>query len=300
VSLLCNASTAAEVAAGLEAGAEGVGLLRTELAFLDSSAWPTEDEHFAVLAPAVARLRGLVTTVRTLDFGADKTPPFLAGITDRGLTLMLAHPVELEQQLRAIVRAAEGTQLRVLLPLVESAEQVRAVRTLVPDLDLTLGAMIETPSAAGRADEIAAESDFLSIGTNDLVQYTLGLDRDRPVASAATAAEPIVLGLIAQVVEAAHAAGRTVEVCGEAAGEAGTATLLIGLGVDELSVAPARLDELRETVRRVSFAEAADAARRALAASSAREALDLARRLLSAEVRHETGQVVGGLGRAVT
>jgi phosphoenolpyruvate-protein kinase (PTS system EI component) len=300
VSLLSNASTAAEANAGLEAGAEGVGLLRTELAFLEASAWPTEDEHFAALAPALAPLRGLVATVRTLDFGADKIPPFLAGITDRGLTLMLSHPAELEKQLRAIVRAAEETQLRVLLPLVESAEQVRTVRTLVADPDVSVGAMIETPEAAGRAAEIAAEADFLSIGTNDLVQYTLGLDRERPVASAATAAEPIVLRLIAQVVDAAHAAGKTVEVCGEAAGETAVAALLIGLGVDELSVAPARLDELREAVRLLSFVEAAEAARQAVEASSARQALALAGGLLSAELRHETGQVVGGLGGAVT
>ena len=300
VSLLCNASTAVEVTSGLEAGAEGVGLLRTELAFLEASAWPTEDEHFAVLAPALARLRGLVATVRTLDFGADKTPPFLVGIKNRGLTLMLSHPVELEQQLRAIVRAGKGTQLRILLPLVESAEQVRAVRALVDDRTVPIGAMIETPAAARSAPEIAAAADFLSIGTNDLVQYTLGLDRERPVASATTAAEPIVLGLIARVVEAAHAARKTVEVCGEAASEAEVATLLIGLGVDELSVAPAMLDELRETVRRLSFADAADAAREAVAASSAREALALAAGLLSAELGHETGQVLGSLGGAVT
>jgi phosphoenolpyruvate-protein kinase (PTS system EI component) len=300
VSLLCNASTAAEVTAGLAAGAEGVGLLRTELAFLEARTWPTEEEHFAVLAPTLAPLRGLVATVRTLDFGADKTPPFLAGITDRGLTLMLSHPVALEQQLRAIVRAAEGGQLRILLPLVESAEQVRTVRALVANPDVVVGAMIETPAAAGRAAEISAEADFLSIGTNDLVQYALGLDRERPVASAATAAEPIVLGLVAQVVDAAHAAGKTVEVCGEAAGETALAALLIGLGVDELSVAPARLDELRETVRRLSFSDAAEAARGAVAASSAREALARADGLLSAEVRDETGQVLGGLGGAVT
>jgi phosphoenolpyruvate-protein kinase (PTS system EI component) len=300
VSLLCNAATAAEVAAGLEAGAEGVGLLRTELGFLAASAWPTEEEHFTALAPALERLHGLVATVRTFDFGADKTPPFLAGITDRGLTLMLSHPLELQKQLRAIVRAAEGARLRVLLPLVESAGQVRAVRALLADSAVSVGAMIETPAAAERAAEIAAESSFLSIGTNDLVQYTLGYDREQPVASAATAADPIILRLIDQVVEAAHAAGRTVEVCGEAAGEAEVAALLIGLGVDELSVAPARLDEVRETVRRISFAAATVAARHALLASSAQEALALARRLLSAEAGHETRQVVGGLGGAVT
>lgn len=300
VSLLCNASTAAEVTAGLEAGAEGVGLLRTELAFLEASVWPTQDDHFAELASALAACAGFVATVRTLDFGADKTPPFLAGITDRGLTLMLSYPVELEKQLRAIVRAGAETQLRILLPLVESADQVRTVRALVDNPSVPIGAMIETPAAAGVAAEIAAEANFLSIGTNDLVQYTLGLDRERPVASAATAAEPVILGLIGQVVEAAHAAQKTVEVCGEAAGEAEVATLLLGLGVDELSVAPARLDDLRETVRLLSFADAADAARQALAASSAREALGLARDLLSAEPRHETGQVLGGLGGAVT
>ena len=300
VSLLCNASTAAEVNAGLESGAEGVGLLRTELAFLEAVAWPTEDEHLAALAPALAPLHGLVATVRTLDFGADKTPAFLAGITERGLTLMLSHPAELAKQLSAIVRAAEGTQLRLLLPLVESAEQVRTVRALLGDPTLAVGAMIETPAAAGRAAEIAAEADFLSIGTNDLVQYTLGLDRDRPVASATTAAEPVVLRLIAQVVEAAHAVGKTVEVCGEAASEAEVAAILIGLGVDELSVAPARLDELRETVRLLSFAEATASTQQALAASSAREALALAGGLLSGEPRHEAGQVVGGLGGSVT
>jgi phosphocarrier protein FPr len=213
---------------------------------------------------------------------------------------MLSHPAELAKQLRAIVRAAEGTQLRLLLPLVESAEQVRTVRSLIADPAVSVGAMIETPAAAGRATEIAAEADFLSIGTNDLVQYTLGLDRDRPVASAATAAEPVVLRLIAQIVEAAHVAQKTVEVCGEAAGEAEVAALLIGFGVDELSVAPSRLDVLRETVRLLSFADAADAAQQALAASSAREALALAGGLLSAELRHETGQVVGGLGGSVT
>jgi phosphoenolpyruvate-protein kinase (PTS system EI component) len=212
---------------------------------------------------------------------------------------MLAHRAELEQQLRAIVRAGASTELRILLPLVETAEQLRRVRALV-GTDVSLGAMIETPAAVERAAEIAAEADFLSIGTNDLVQYTLQLDRERPIASAATAAEPIVLRLIAQVIDAAHAAGKTVEVCGEAAGETAVAALLIGLGVDELSVAPARLDELREAVRKLSFDDAAESARRALDASSARSALALGDRLLSGELGYKTGQVLGGLGGAVT
>jgi phosphoenolpyruvate-protein phosphotransferase len=269
IRLLCNASTQAEVEAGLDAGAEGVGLLRTELAFLESKDWPTEAEHAAVLSPALAPLAGRIATVRTLDFGADKTPPFLSGIEERGLTLMVAHPEALEAQLRAILAAGAGTRLRILLPMVESAEQVRAVRRLLTE-QVELGAMIETPEAAYGAAEIAAEADFLSIGTNDLVQYTLGLDRERPMATVKTAADPEVLGHIARVVEAAHDKGLTVEVCGEAAGEPELAVRFVELGVDELSVAPARLDEIRAAVRGIS-----------------------------GELRNERGEVVDGLGGVV-
>jgi phosphoenolpyruvate-protein kinase (PTS system EI component) len=207
--------------------------------------------------------------VRTLDFGADKTPPFLSGIEERGLTLMVAHPEALEAQLRAILAAGAGTRLRILLPMVESAEQVRAVRRLLTE-QVELGAMIETPEAASGAAEIAAEADFLSIGTNDLVQYTLGLDRERPMATVKTAADPEVLGHIARVVEAAHDKGLTVEVCGEAAGEPELAVRFVELGVDELSVAPARLDEIRAAVRGIS-----------------------------GELRNERGEVVDGLGGVV-
>jgi phosphoenolpyruvate-protein kinase (PTS system EI component) len=297
IELLCNASTAAEVSAGLEAGAEGVGLLRTELAFLEWHAWPTEEEHAAALGPALDLLRGRTATVRTLDFGADKTPPFLAGIEERGLTLTLAHATALSAQVRAIARAGAATRLRVLLPLVESGDQVRAVRGLAPGV--TLGAMIETPTAVEAVAEIAVASDFLSIGTNDLVQYTLRLDRDRPLASALTASEPEILRLVAHVVDTAHAVGRTVEICGEAAGEAALAALFVGLGVDELSVAPARLDRTRATVRSLTAAAAAEAARSALECRSATEVLELAEELLSGQARDEAGQVVGGLGGVV-
>jgi phosphoenolpyruvate-protein phosphotransferase len=298
VRLLCNASTAVEVTAGLAAGAEGVGLLRTELAFLEAKRWPSEAEHIAALTPALAPLAGRVATVRTLDFGADKTPPFLAGIEERGLTLSLANPDELAAQLRAILTAGAEARLRVLLPMVEDAGQLEAVRALVP-ATMELGAMIETPAAAARAAEIAAAADFLSIGTNDLVQYTLGLDRERPVATVQAAADPDVLGHVARVVEAAHERGLAVEVCGEAAGEPALAVLLVGLGVDELSVAPARLDEIRATVRQLSVVAAGETARSALAAGSARHVLELAREALLRESGHERGEMVDGLGGVV-
>jgi phosphoenolpyruvate-protein kinase (PTS system EI component) len=299
VTLLCNASTPDEVALGIAAGADGVGLLRTELAFLDSAAWPTERDHLTALAPVLGLLEGRTATVRTLDFGADKTPRFLEETSERGLALMLARPDSLAAQLRAIVASGEKSSLRILLPLVEDAEQVRDVRALL-DSSVPLGAMIETPSAVRRAEAIAEAADFLSVGTNDLVQYTLGLDRLRPLASTTTAADPEVLALIAETVRAARAAGRTIEVCGEAASDPAFAVLLVGLGVDELSAAPARLDELRATIRGISAADAAQAARSALAASTAEGALAPARELLLGELRDETGEVVGGLGRIGT
>jgi phosphoenolpyruvate-protein kinase (PTS system EI component) len=289
VTLLANAATPIEVRAALEMEADGVGLLRTELAFLEARAWPTEDEHAAVLEPLLALLPGLVATVRVLDFGSDKTPPFLAGIETRGIALLLEHPDALAAQLRAVLRTAGDSELRLLLPLVESAEQLRAVRHLLrtaasdlgrPSALPPLGAMVETPLAARRAHELALEADFLSIGTNDLVQYTLGLDRAQPLATARSAADPRVLQLIADTVCAAHEAGLTVEVCGESASVPELATLYVGLGVDELSVAPARLDEIRTTVRRIS----------------AEESAGLAWAALSGERRNEQGEAVGGFG----
>jgi phosphoenolpyruvate-protein kinase (PTS system EI component) len=297
VRLLCNAGGLADVAAGLEAGADGVGLLRTELAFLEARSWPTVEEHVAALTPPLERLAARTATVRMLDFGGDKTPPFLAGTTERGLALLLAHPEALRAQLTAIVRAGAGTRLRILLPLAERAEQVEAVRALLGGADVTLGAMVETPSAAARAAELAAAADFLSIGTNDLVQYTLGLDREQPLASARAAADPAVLRLVADVVAAAHAMGRVVEVCGEAAGEPPVAALLVGLGVDELSVSAARLDATRGAVRGLAQRDAAAAARAALAASTAAEALTLGRALVaSGETDDELGEPLDGVG----
>lgn len=292
VVLLANAATEAEVRSALEVEAAGIGLLRTELAFLDAHDWPTEAAHTLVLEPLLALLPGLTATVRVLDFGSDKTPPFLAGIGTRGVELLLDHPDALAAQLRAILLAAGRSELRILLPLVESPEQVRAVRELLHEAAVgtggreplpPLGAMLETPLAVQRAHEIALEADFLSIGTNDLVQYTLGLDRTQPLATAQSAGDPRVLRLIADAVAAAHDAGLTIEICGEAASVPDLATLFIGLGVDELSVSPARVDELRSTVRGLDAAAAARAADAAL----------------SGERWHQAREVLGGRGGAL-
>lgn len=305
VALLANAATSVDVAAGLRAGAEGVGLLRTELAFLEAHDWPSEAEQFEALEKPLALLRGRVATVRTLDFGQDKTPPFLAGVAERGLELALAHPDALSAQLRAILRAGQAVRLRVLLPLVESREQLREVRALLHDAAAAvgvavppLGAMIETPLAAARARELAAEADFLSIGTNDLVQYTLGLDREAPLATVRTAADPAVLRHVASAGVAAAAVGVALEVCGEAAGIPPLAALFVGLGVGELSTAPARLDEIRAAVRGLSAAQARSAARAALDDPDAAAVLARAEVLLS-ELGDEIREAVGRRGGVV-
>jgi phosphoenolpyruvate-protein kinase (PTS system EI component) len=299
ITLLGNAATVVEVREGLAAETDGVGLLRTELAFLDAPAWPSEDEHVAALTPLLELLHGRVATVRVLDFGEDKTPPFLTGTRQRGIELLLEHPDALAAQLRAILRAGRGCDLRVLVPLVESPAQLRAARALLreaagSDSVPQLGAMIETPEAAERAHEIALEADFFSIGTNDLVQYTLGLDRSEPLATARSTADPRVLRLVAATVTAAHDAGLTIEICGESASVPELAALFVGFGVDELSVAPARADEIRATVRRISAAGAAVVAATSLHADSGEEALASASALLSGESRDQQGELLGG------
>jgi phosphoenolpyruvate-protein kinase (PTS system EI component) len=261
VRVLANAAGEPEVRAGLDAGAEGVGLLRTELAFLDAKAWPSEEAHRERLAPILGALGGRVATVRVLDFGGDKTPPFLRGTELRGVELLLDHPDALEAQLRAILAVAGGADLRILLPIVESVKQVDLARgALIRALDElpgrpspSLGAMIETPGGVEAAERIASNVDFLSIGTNDLTHSVLG--RDRFSTQVALPHDPRVLRSIAAVVEAGRHAGVPVEVCGEAASSPISAPLLIGAGVDELSVGAARVGAVRAWVRGLRYRE---------------------------------------------
>jgi phosphoenolpyruvate-protein kinase (PTS system EI component) len=252
VRVLVNAATRAELDAGLAAGAEGVGLLRTELAFLDAETWPTEAQHRAAIAPVLQGLAGRTATVRVLDFGADKTPPFLAGTHERGLELLLAHPDALDAQLRAVVDAGRDTELRVLLPMVETAEQVHAVRARLPH-GVSVGAMIETTGAVANAAAIAAAADFLSIGTNDLSHAVLGSDRFGGAAASAT--HPLVLAAMAATARAAAAERKALEVCGEAASEPDAVPLLVGLGAGELSVGAARVGAVRGWIRALRYDE---------------------------------------------
>jgi phosphoenolpyruvate-protein kinase (PTS system EI component) len=269
--VLANVASAAEVDAALEAGAEGVGLLRTELLCLDAARWPSEAEHRHALRPVLAPLAGRVATVRVLDFGGDKLPPFLAADDDgsRGIALLLRHPAALEAQLAAILAEGAACRLRILLPMVDDVAQLIAVEELLARARArtgvdsgSLGAMIETPAAVADAPAIAARADFLSVGTNDLTASVLGIDRF--AAGTARAEDPRVLAAIARTVDAAHAAGLAVEVCGEAAGDPVMVPLLLGLGVDELSTGAARVGELRGQIRSLALDACQTAAHAAL------------------------------------
>ena len=258
VTVLTNAATMAEAIEGLEQGAEGVGLLRTELTFLDAARWPSLKQQIEFLHPILARLAGRTATLRLFDFGGDKTPPFLRGTAARGIDLLLEAPEALRTQLAAIIEAAAGCNVRILVPMVTSALQLKTVRSTLETLHRgtmpLLGAMIETPEAALGARAIAQEADFLSIGTNDLTQLVLGLDRER--SRTAPVLDIRVLRLIEATIQAAHEAQIPVDVCGEAASDPAAVPILVGLGVDELSVAAARVGMVRQWVRELDFAVA--------------------------------------------
>jgi multiphosphoryl transfer protein len=277
ITVLANVASPAELTVALNAGAEGIGLLRTELAFLDATAWPSEEDHTEALKPILAGLGTLPAAVRVLDFGADKSPPFLADIAQRGIELLLAHPDAFFVQLRAILLAARDRNVRILLPMVERAEQVSQTRALLEDAARglrieripPLGSMIETPGAAQHAAALAESCEFLSIGTNDLTAATLGADRFAE--NTAQAHHPQVLRSIARAVTAAHEAGIPIEVCGEAASDSIMLPLLVGLGVDELSVGAAHVGEVRDWIRHLGAAETAGLARSALTMDTAEE-----------------------------
>jgi phosphoenolpyruvate-protein kinase (PTS system EI component) len=303
LTVLANVAGPAELELALEAGAEGIGLLRTELGFLDAADWPSQADHVAMLAPILAGLGGRPATVRTLDFGGDKTPPFLAGEDRRGIGLLLAAPDALRAQLRAILEAGAGVDVRVLFPMVSSPAELAAAAAALAEAARELGVavpsfgpMIETPEAADSAGLLATRAGFLSIGTNDLASATLGVDRFAPGRSLAH--HPRVLGAIGATVRAGRRAGIAVEVCGEAASDPLCLPLLVGLGVDELSVGASRVGTVRAWVRELSNADCARLATRALAASTPEEVEALvapvARRLASAEGGDAVAQRLDG------
>jgi multiphosphoryl transfer protein len=248
--LLCNVASDTEVRLGRDSGAEGIGLLRTELPFVHSGQWPTRDEHRRALRPILAEATGWPVTVRLLDFANDKVPPFLRGHRV-GLDALLDNPDALRAQLRAIVDAGRGVDLRIMVPMVTAPAQLRAVRDALGEPGIPVGAMVETVAAVEAIGALAEVADFFSIGTNDLTAEVLDLDRTDPRARPELTAHRDVLDLIARTVTAARLAGRPVSVCGDAGSHPTTLPLLVGAGVRHFSVACARIDETRYRLRRL-------------------------------------------------
>jgi phosphoenolpyruvate-protein phosphotransferase len=270
IEVACNVANLADARRAAEAGADGIGLLRSEFLFLGRDRLPTEDEQFAMLVDVVRAMEGRPVILRTLDVGADKPLPALPqppemnpALGVRGLRLqLLRRPDLLLDQVRAALRLSREHKLRLMFPMVSTVEEIRAARGLlrnaahatgIDPLAMEVGIMIEVPSAALMADRLAKEVDFFSLGTNDLTQYVFAADRTNPeLASLADSLHPAVLRLIDQVVRAAHAEHRWVGVCGEMASDVRAVPILVGLGVDELSVHPPRVAPVKATVRGVA------------------------------------------------
>jgi len=290
-------------------GAEGCGLLRSEFLFLDRPTAPDEDEQLSHYQAAADALGGRPVVIRTLDVGGDKPLAYLPlpheenpvlGL--RGVRVSLRMPDLLRQQIRAILRVRPFGICRILVPMVAGPEDIRAVRKIVDEEQqklgllgpVQIGAMIEVPAAAILADHIAAVADFLSIGTNDLTQYVLAMDRANPaMAPHLDALNPAVLRLIAQTVAGAARHGLPVAVCGGVASDPAAAGLLIGLGVTELSAAPAVIPELKAAIRQLTLEQCRALAQQAIAAETG----DQVRSLIAApwpDPQSATGRIDGG------
>jgi phosphocarrier protein FPr len=296
IEVFANLGKAGEAAQAVELGAEGVGLLRTEFLFLDRAELPDEDEQAATLREIAKALDGRPLVVRTLDAGADKPLPSLPMPPEanpflgvRGIRLGLERRDVLATQLRAILRVAAEYPLKTMLPMVATLDEILAARAELDraradtgvDHELEFGIMVEVPAAALTAAKLAEHVDFFSLGTNDLTQYTMAAERgDERLAPLLTGPQPAVLRLVKATVEAAVAHGRWVGVCGELAGDPAAAILLAGLGVTELSMAPALVPEVKAALRGVELEQARVAAEAALEVDSAAAARALAASLL--------------------
>lgn len=273
VTLCGNVGSIADVAAAMAAGADSIGLLRSEFLFRSRETFPTEEEQYAAYRDAVEAARGRCCVIRTLDAGADKSIPALhlpaeanPALGQRAIRLCLARPALLKSQLRAILRAGSAGAVGILLPLVVNREEIVAVKEILAEVkeDLAashipyaghapLGLTVETPAAAIMSERLAKEVDFFSIGTNDLTQYTLAADRTNPAADAlGSYFHPAVLRLIEQTAKAGEAAGIPVTICGEMASDPLALPLILGMGIKILSMDAASLLWIRAAVHRLS------------------------------------------------
>ncbi|MFC3785320.1 phosphocarrier protein FPr/phosphocarrier protein [Sphingopyxis italica] len=293
IEIFANIGSVDEAQAATAQGAEGSGLVRSEFLFLGRETAPSEEEQHAAYQGIADALAERPVIVRLLDIGGDKPAAYIPidaeenpALGQRGVRIALARPDLLETQLRAILRVEPAGQCKIMIPMVASVDELRQVRAVVERLrgamgiatPVEVGVMVETPAAAMTADLLAAEADFLSIGTNDLTQYVLAMDRGNPtVAAGVDAMHPAVLRMIGETCRLAAVHGRWVGVCGGLASDPAALPILIGLGVTELSAVPGFVAEAKQIVRGLTLVEARAHAELALQCKSAAEVRALAR-----------------------
>ncbi|AAM25475.1 Phosphoenolpyruvate-protein kinase (PTS system EI component in bacteria) [Caldanaerobacter subterraneus subsp. tengcongensis MB4] len=292
VMLAANIGTPKDVASALANGAEGVGLFRTEFLYMDRNSLPSEEEQFEAYKEVVEKMGGRPVTIRTLDIGGDKELPYLDMPKEmnpflgyRAIRLCLDRPDIFKTQLRAILRASAYGNVQIMYPMISSVEEVRKANSILEevkaeldregvkyDKEIKVGIMVEIPSAAVTADILAKEVDFFSIGTNDLTQYTLAVDRmNEHVKEYYQPFHPAILRLVKMVIDAAHKEGKFAAMCGEMAGDPLAAVILLGLGLDEFSMSATSIPEIKNIIRNVEYEKAKEIAEKALNMSEARE-----------------------------
>ena len=292
VEVVANIGTIRDCEGAHRNGAEGVGLYRTEFLFMDRDQLPSEEEQFIAYKEVVEAMEGRLVVLRTMDIGGDKELPYLNLPKEmnpflgwRAIRIALDRREILRAQLRAVLRASAFGKLAVMFPMIISVEEIRELKSVLETLkaelraegkafdeNIQVGVMVETPSAAVNAKFLAKEVDFFSIGTNDLTQYTLAVDRGNELISHLyNPMSPSVLGLIKQVIDASHAEGKWTGMCGELAGDERATLLLLGMGLDEFSMSAISVPHIKKLVRHVSYQEAKALADEALQKPTAAE-----------------------------
>lgn len=285
VELSANIGTPKDVKGAMENGAEGVGLYRTEFLYMDRENLPSEEEQFKAYKEVAESMAPRPIIIRTLDIGGDKKLPYLEMPDElnpflgwRAIRMCLDRPHILKTQLRAILRASHYGNLKIMYPMVSRAEEIRKANAILEearqelraegipfDENLEVGIMVEIPSAAVIADILAKEVDFFSIGTNDLIQYTLAVDRmNEHISILYEPLHPAVLRLIKNVIDASHKAGKWTGMCGEMAGDVTAAPILLGMGLDEFSMSASSIPQVKKIIRSLSYDEAKQIAEKAL------------------------------------
>ncbi|KLU16653.1 MULTISPECIES: phosphoenolpyruvate-protein phosphotransferase PtsI [Xenorhabdus] len=296
VEVCANIGTVRDIAGAERNGAEGIGLYRTEFLFMDRDSLPTENEQFEAYKAVAEAVGNQAVIIRTMDIGGDKDLPYMNLPKEenpflgwRAIRICLDRKEILHSQLRAILRASAFGKLRIMFPMIISVEEIRELKvelTLLKeqlrnenkafDESIAVGIMVETPAAATMAHHLAKEVDFFSIGTNDLTQYTLAVDRGNELISHLyNPMSPAVLSLIKQVIDASHAEGKWTGMCGELAGDERATLLLLGMGLDEFSMSAISIPRIKKIIRNTNYDDAKALAEQALTQPTAKELMDL-------------------------